>query len=291
MGSRFLRRALVVGVLVLGAGISFVFTRGARPPVPEPEPQAASPPHTEIIGRSVEGRDIIAYTYGSGATRLVFVGGVHGGYEWNSVALAYRFMDYLEAEPAAIPAAVSVIVVPSLNPDGLFRVIGREGRFSPVDAPAEEDTSGKGRFNANGVDLNRNFDCMWKPTGTWRNTTVSGGISPFSEPESRALRDFILPKKPAAVIFWHSKSNAVYASECGGNILPATRGMMDAYARASGYAPATTFGAYAVSGDAGDWLSSVRIPAITVELATHTGVEWEQNLAGIKALFGYYGNQ
>ena len=43
------------------------------------------------------------------------------------------------------------------------------------------------RFNADGVDLNRNFDCDWAPTGTWQNKTVSGGTAAFSEPEAAAI--------------------------------------------------------------------------------------------------------
>jgi hypothetical protein len=41
----------------------------------------------------------------------------------------------------------------------------------------------------NDVDLNRNFDCKWQPTSTWRSTSVSAGTQPFSEPEAAAIRD------------------------------------------------------------------------------------------------------
>ncbi len=64
---------------------------------------------------------------------------------------------------------------------------------------------------------------------------------------------------------------------------------MNAYAKASGYAAVPAFTSYPVTGDAEGWLASIGIPAITVELRTHQTVEWEQNLAGVKALFAHYG--
>ncbi len=43
-----------------------------------------------------------------------------------------------------------------------------------------------GRFNANDVDLSRNFDCNWQASALWQNKKVSGGNAVFSEPESVA---------------------------------------------------------------------------------------------------------
>lgn len=61
-------------------------------------PPPASPsnlPRSEVVGSSVQGRPIYAYNYGTGSSTLLLVGGMHGGYEWNSVLLAYQAMDYL----------------------------------------------------------------------------------------------------------------------------------------------------------------------------------------------------
>ena len=59
---------------------------------PEPEPEVAEEEMpfavSTVIGTSVEGRNIEATTYGSGDTHLLLVGGIHGGYEWNSSILA-----------------------------------------------------------------------------------------------------------------------------------------------------------------------------------------------------------
>ena len=255
-------------------------------------PQTSTRPTWNVIGVSVEGRAIESFTFGRGVRNLMFVGGIHGGYEWNSVALAYQALDYLTANPGVIPDNLSVTIIPSANPDGVFKAIERQGRFTPTDVSEHQDlSSGVGRFNAHGVDLNRNFDCNWKPESMWKSKTVSAGTSAFSEPETSALRDLILKMRPVAVIFWHSQANAVYASECNSGILPETLAVMNAYATASGYPAVKSFDAYAVSGDAEGWLASIGIPAITVELKTHETVEWEKNLRGIKALLDHYGSE
>lgn len=242
----------------------------------------------EVIGQSVEGRDILAYTYGEGDTHLVFVGGIHGGYEWNSVLLAYEYMDHLRAAPESLPDNMQVTIVPDANPDGTFRMVGKEGRFVASEAPQDRDDAIPGRLNANDVDLNRNFDCKWQPEAVWRGQEVSAGSAAFSEPEARALRDFALKHTPDAFIFWHSRANNVYASECEEGILPETLDITRAYANAADYGVVEVFDAYPVTGDAEGWLASIGIPAITVELETHADTEWERNIAGVEALYEYY---
>ena len=277
----------ILGLLTVGI---LAWSRPA--PVVPTEPAVAKYPRQETIGFSVENRAIEAYTYSvgsstsstnSGQVKLLFVGGIHGGYEWNSVVLAYELMDYLKTNPDLLPAGVAVTVIPSPNPDGVFAVVGKEGRFAATEVPVGVDQV-PGRFNANQVDLNRNFDCKWQAESLWRGRPVSAGTAAFSEPEARALRDFVLKNKPQAVVFWHSQANAVYASECEAGILPETRKIMTAYAEAAGYQAVDTFDAYAVTGDAEGWLAALDVPAITVELATHETIEWEKNLAGVKAL-------
>ncbi len=243
-------------------------------------------PREKIIGHSVQGREISAYTFGNGSTRLLFVGGIHGGYEWNSVLLAYRIMDHLEAIPSAVPEELSVTVIPNLNPDGVFKIVGKNEKFKEADIPSGDLSSG--RFNANGVDLNRNFDCKWQSKGTWKGQSVSAGVDVFSEPESKAMRDFISELRPAAAVFWHSKAGAVYASECEKGILPVTLDIMQTYADASGYDAVRSFDAYPVTGDAEGWLASIGVPAVSVELRTHESIEWERNVAGVRALFDYF---
>ena len=278
---------IVIAVVLLGAALGYYLLHGEEEAAPSlPVVEELGPKH-EVIGRSVEGRSIDAYTYGSGDTELLFVGGVHGGYEWNSVLLAYTFMDYFDSNPDVIPAGFAVTVIPSANPDGLYKIVGKEGRFERTDVPDSADQS-LGRFNANGVDLNRNFDCKWQPESTWRSQTVSAGTAPFSEPESKAIRDYVLKAQPDAAIFWHSQASAVYASECENGVIPETVAIMNTYANAAGYNAVESFDSYTVTGDVEGWLASIGIPAITVELRTHETIEWEGNRDAVKAVFGHF---
>jgi hypothetical protein len=215
---------------------------------------------------------------------------MHGGYEWNSILLAQAMVDYFEQNQAVIPENVMVHIIPNLNPDGLFLATGLEGEFAATNVTSNAmHTSGAGRMNANGVDLNRNFDCKWAPESTWRGKIVSAGTSAFSEPEAEALRAYVTKTNPAAVVFWHSQAGNVYASECENGVLPETLTLMRTYATAGSYGAIPTFDAYPITGDAEGWLASIGIPAVTVELETRTSIEWQRNLAATNAVLQLYG--
>jgi predicted deacylase len=239
-------------------------------------------PAREVIGRSTDGWPIEAYRFGDGDVHVALIGGIHGGYEWNSALLAYQMIDYFTGHPGRIPASLSLTVVPVANPDGLGAVLGHTGPFAPAEiGVVPRDT----RFNGNGVDLNRNWDCDWTPTGRWGVRVVSGGAAPFSEIETRILRDLITTEPMDAVIFWHSSVPGVYPGGCGGPT-PAARTLAETYAAAAGYPQYESFSAYQITGDASNWLASQGIPAIIVELTNHWDTDWEQNLAGVWAVLG-----
>jgi hypothetical protein len=81
------------------------------------------------------------------------------------------------------------------------------------------DNDGDGLVNEDVVgfcDLNRNYDSYWNDssfTSGWGSDTRSEtypGTAPFSEPETVALRDFVLQHKFAASISLHSGINETY---------------------------------------------------------------------------------
>ena len=236
-----------------------------------------------IIGKSVEGREIPVYHYGAGDTEILLVGGIHGGYGWNTVLLAYEVMDYLESNPAVIPANIQVSIIPVLNPDGLNKVVGSPARFELAEAPTVLAEMVAGRFNANEVDLNRNFDCDWQASGLWQNKTVSGGSGIFSEPESQAIKNYVEAKQPTAVVVWYSAAGGVFSSSCHKGVLAETRALTKTYAEASGYPGYEEFDFYAITGDMVNWLAKENIPAISVLLSNHEDIEWDKNKAGIEA--------
>ncbi len=284
-------------LFLIGIGVLFtVLTKPESVPVsPEQEveivPAPVVPTTTQaVIGASVENRAIEAYSFGTGETSLLFVGGIHGGYEWNSILLAYEMIDHLKSNPELIPENVTVHIIPNLNPDGLFAATGLVGEFAATDVTDNSmHNTGAGRFNAHDVDLNRNFDCKWAPESSWRGKTVSAGTAAFSEPEAVALRDYVSSTKPSSVVFWHSQANNVYASECENGVLPETLTLMRAYSNAGRYGAVPVFDAYPITGDAEGWLASIGIPAVTVELGSRTSIEWQQNLAGMTAVLQLYG--
>lgn len=294
-------KIIVALILIVGLGGGYLlFTTNTKksssletpktetPDIKE-EPVSTTTLPVKIIGQSVLGRAIESYTFGSGSTTLLFVGGVHGGYEWNSSALAYKFISELSDKTFSVPANLKVVIVPTLNPDGLYLATKLTGPFTDANVITDKTLPvGAGRLNANQVDLNRNFACKWQPTSTWQKKVVSAGQSAFSEPEAVALRNLVEEIKPKAVIFWHSQANTVYGSECENGVLPETLTLMNTYAKAANYKTMARFTAYPITGDAEGWLASIGIPAVTVEMETHKTSEWERNKAGVSAVINLY---
>lgn len=291
---------LVILVVVLaGALVYFLTDKDTKEPIPEntmeqnevPEVTNEEPeeegPETNL-GTSVEGRPIMAYNYGDGEERLVFVGGIHGGYSWNTVLVAYELMDHLEKNPEVIPDNVRVTVIPVMNPDALSVVVDSDGRFESGDVSVAKAKTIESRLNANDVDLNRNFDCDWQEEGTWQSRTVSGGDSVFSEPESQAFRNYVASSTPAGVVVWYSAAGGVFASSCHNSVSKETSDLTRIFAEASGYKAYEEFDFYEITGDMVNWLAKEKIPAISVLLSNHTEVEWDKNRKGIEALLNYY---
>ena len=296
---------VLVAVIILLIGVVTYFMMDRNPEVvtQDEQPVATSTEQIEnednnepeegptVIGSSVDGKDITAYRYGTGEDHLVFVGGIHGGYAWNTVLVAYELMDYLENNREDIPENIRVTVIPTLNPDALEVVVDAEGRFEEGDVDVNAAKTIASRLNSNDVDLNRNFDCDWQETGTWQSRDVSGGDKPFSEPESVAFRDFINNNEPAAVVVWYSAAGGVFASSCHNDVSDETKDLTRIFADASGYRAYQEFDFYEITGDMVNWLARENIPAISVLLSSHTEVEWTENRKGIEAIFDYYAKE
>jgi hypothetical protein len=293
--------ALIIGIIIILVG-AYLLTRGpvinlsnssgeaTTTTATSSDQTTAKPTDKEktVIGQSVGGKDITAYHYGTGKTELLFIGGIHGGYEWNTALVAYQLMDYLAANPSLILGDLKVTVIPALNPDGLNKVVGTTGRFASSDVSTDKNLVVASRLNDNKVDLNRNFDCGWQSSAVWQKTKVSGGSQAFSEPESQALKAYIETNNPKAVVVWYSQAGGVFASRCDNGILPETKTLAKTFADASGYKSYESFDFYETTGDAVNWLAKKGIPAISVILTTHDDTEWSKNQAGVLALIKSY---
>ncbi len=227
----------------------------------------------EIIGFSVEGRPLEVYRFGSGPHSRLIVSGIHGGYESNTVQLAWELMAFLGEFPEIVPPQATLYILPVLNPDGLAR-----SRYY------------EGRFNANQVDLNRNFPADWKAVwpnpGCWGHLPTSGGAAPASEPETQALMDFIDRHRITAVISYHSAANALYP----GGIPPDLRSMelARALSAVSDYRYPPPRSSCQLTGTLPDWAAAHGIPAVDVELPDHEGTHLAQNLKVIDRLLSWY---
>jgi murein tripeptide amidase MpaA len=148
----------------------------------------------ELAGSSVEGRPIWAYVITAPTDNLkagICINGMQHAREWISpMTCCWLMTELLEnydsnAEVANLLDDLEWHMIPVLNPDGYehswddYR-LWRKNRFD----------NGDGTF---GVDLNRNWDANWGGDGASGNTNsdVYYGTAPFSEPETRAIRDWI----------------------------------------------------------------------------------------------------
>jgi len=127
------------------------------------------------LGRSVQGRPILAVRRGDPTGVPVVVIGVIHGDEDDGVAILERLAT------APVPPGVALSLVESMNPDG---------------QAAEQ------RGNANLVDLNRNFPHQWGPIGMPGDGQYAG-TGPASEPETQAVVAFLTELDPVLVLWYH----------------------------------------------------------------------------------------
>lgn len=222
------------------------------------------PPNGEmtVIGYSVAGRPLEVYRFGYGNHKRLILGGIHGGFEWNTIDLVRMLMEAALAHPEIIPADQTLYFLPVLNPDGEARSLWTAGRA-----------------NDHNVDINRNFDYGWKADwyreGCWNYLPIGAGSGPFSEPEARALRDFVLGNKIEALISYHSSGAEIYAG--GIPPEPTSLDLALTLAQASGYAYPPHSSTCEMTGQMIDWASAQGIAAVDVELAYHQSIDYDPN--------------
>lgn len=247
----------------------------------------------EIIGYSTGNHPIEVFTFGHGVHQIVLVGGIHGGYEWNTTRLAYETITYLAAHPETVPDNVTLHIIPSANPDGIVAIIGRTGSLHQNELPTAAQTDPTAifdsRFNSNNVDLNRNWGCNWSEQALWRTTPIEPGPFPFSEVENQVLSQFLINQDSSVslAVFWHSAAGIVSPGKCGEEVHPLSVELGRIYSNAAGYI-LQDFTAYLVTGDASDWLVTQNIASFSVELTDHYAIDWEKNLNGLQAILTYY---
>jgi hypothetical protein len=165
----------------------------------------------ETIGTTRLGEPILAMRLGAGDTTVLIIGAQHAN-EPNGtaaiMALAKRLIDGCVVDPAVTErmAELSIWLVPVMNVDGHRHVFsGAEGWRDWRKNGRDNDGDGRPFGPADGVDLNRNWDHRFAADESTRPAGRSyKGPEPFSEPETRAVRDLVLRIRPVIVVDLHS---------------------------------------------------------------------------------------
>jgi len=192
------------------------------------------------IGTSVQNRPILALKMTTDPTAhgfkpLVRICGAHHGNEVASSEVVIMFAKYLldnyrtDARLAKILAERELWCIPMVNPDGVAK---------------------RTRYNANYVDLNRNYGYRF-------SSGYKAGKTAFSEPESRAIRDQASNLPFSLSLSFHTSGDIVnylwnYTSvRCPDQDLIFE--LSQGYARFNGYDVTEGCDWYQVNGDTNDW--------------------------------------
>ncbi len=218
--------------------------------------QAPAGLEASVIGYSVQGRPILVYRLGWGTRSIVITGAIHGN-ETNTADLSDRLLTHFAANQHLLPPDTSLYIIPVLNPDGF---------------------SAGSRYNANNVDLNRNWD-----SGDWQADTRDasgtivggGGSAPFSEPESAAFAGWLLELQsrssgPLTTLMYHAQYPP------NGLVLSGSVGVETsrAFAAIVGYTSSGSgsFSAYPITGEMIGWCHNQQMRCFELELPNRSPV-------------------
>jgi len=179
----------------------------------------------QTIGHSVEGREIKVARIGNrnqrrrqlGPKRAIFIeGGIHAR-EWISPATVTYIMRDLVVNPRhdSMLNQYDFFILPVVNPDG-YEYTHTTDRLWRKNRAGNPLTLGLCR----GVDLNRNFGYKWaedlfildpRPASPIPCLDTYHGPEAFSEPETKAVRDFVMSKRDRldAYLAFHSFGNKI----------------------------------------------------------------------------------
>jgi len=238
-----------------------------------------------VIGTSLEARNISAIKISDqvgleeNEGEILFLG-CHHAREWISVEvplmLAKLLTDHYNTNPdiKALVDNSEIWIVPIVNPDGLEYSIYvyRYWRKNRRD-------NGDGTY---GVDLNRNYAFKWgfdnQGSSPDSISQVFRGQSPFSEPETQAIRELVAKHDFKALVSYHNFSQVILypwgyktgPSQIDDLLNKLSQTMSEriqaVHARIYDYGRASST-LYLTNGDTTDWALGVyAIPSFTIEL-------------------------
>lgn len=160
----------------------------------------------EEIGRSHDGRGIVLMKAGRGQKNILLTAGVHGRETINPSVLLALLQIYCENNRDFLEE-YTLYVVPLLNPDGYM--VALRGFHGIKSERLRLTVKSKGipwylwKYNARGVDLNRNF-----PSQTWEKK--NHGDIPASELETKALIGLFHEREYIGYLDYHSRGKTIY---------------------------------------------------------------------------------
>lgn len=220
----------------------------------------------EIIGKSHEGRDILAMKIGKKSDENrnkpgCLVLGMHHAREWITVEVAAAIMrELVENYPAdaRIKNLVdnrNIWIVPIVNPDGYEHSLNNYQYWRKNRRKNENGTYG--------VDPNRNYGYKWGSVGSSSNPSADtyNGPYAFSEPETCAVRDLASRENFAVSLSYHSYGELILWPWSYTRDTAPDDALLGAVARAiakeNGYKPQKSSGLYPSMGDTDDFLYGV----------------------------------
>ncbi|MFX1252943.1 MAG: M14 family zinc carboxypeptidase [Promethearchaeota archaeon] len=236
--------------------------------------------HKEVIGQSVEGRDLVVLKISDNPEvdeeepEVFYMAQLHAR-EAISAEVALGLIKKLvegygtDSEVTEIVDTRELWILPVANPDGSMYVANTDGSWRK-----NRRDNGDGTY---GVDLNRNWGYKWgQELGSSGDTDseIYRGSSPFSEPETQAIRDFILDRDFVASISYHSYGDLILYPWGYTNSPSSEKGLFNQIAiQQAGrqlyesYVVQQSAELYPASGESEDWLyGELGILAFTYEI-------------------------
>ena len=216
---------------------------------------------TNVVGKSLQNRDITLFSYGEGFLPVLLLGGVHGD-ESEGFLFAERMVRELDQGEISLPAGITLHIAPRINPDGC-EVLRRT--------------------NHRNVDLNRNLPTKdW--TGDFINVRYFPGERGGSEVETITTLDLIRDLDPALILTLHSYEKPMinFNGEC--------EDLAVAMSKKNNLHPQGDIG-YPTPGSLGTYAGWERnIPTITLEILRGQEPEevWHNHRDALLVAFGYY---
>lgn len=224
-------------------------------------------------GKSVQNRDLSVLKVGNGSKKI-FINASHHPREYMGTILTLNQAQYILEAYAnnqeidgynikqLLDNEVSFFFMPLVNPDGVQICVNGSPSYY---------------FNANKVDLNHNYAADWTKRIT---STYSTGTSPFSEPETQAVKSLSELIEFDISIAYHAAGDIIYWYY-GQQGYAKTRDL--AYANllkeTTGYSLVSSNNYKSSTSGFKDWcIQKLKIPSFTIEIGGKRGlskpVEW-----------------